>query len=147
MNWPGLLVSVLCGSVLLYAVFLLALWSYARHNPGTVTMRDALRLLPDLIRVIRRLVVDRRVPVRARIKLALILAYLALPIDLVPDFIPLLGYADDVLVLAWGLRALIRDAGGEPLRRNWPGTAAGLAVIERLAGLPASASDDPGPGE
>lgn len=144
MNWPELLGSIAGGIVLLYALFLVGLWRYARRNPGTVTMRDALRLLPDLLRVIRRLIVDRSVPARARIRLALILVYLASPIDLVPDFIPVLGYADDVLVLAWGLRALIRDAGGEPLRRNWPGTPAGLLVIEQLAGLPASAPGEPG---
>lgn len=142
MNWPELLVSLVCGIALLYAVFLVGLWRYARRNPGTVKMRDALRLLPDLLRVIRRLIVDRSVPGRARIRLALILVYLASPIDLVPDFIPVLGYADDILVLAWGLRALIRDAGGEPLRRNWPGTAAGLHVVEQLAGLAPSAPGD-----
>lgn len=142
MLWLEILVSVAGAIALLYGLLLIGMWRYARRNPGTVRMRDAARLLPDLLRVIRRLVADRRVPLRARVRLVLILGYLAVPIDLVPDFIPVLGYADDVLVLAWGLRALIRDAGGEPLRRNWPGTPAGLRVVERLAGLPASAANE-----
>lgn len=67
------------------------------------------------------------------VKLGLLLVYLASPIDLVPDFVPIIGYADDVVVVALVLRSVVRSAGVEPLHRHWRGTPAGLAVIERLA--------------
>jgi uncharacterized membrane protein YkvA (DUF1232 family) len=53
----------------------------------------------------------------------------------VPDFVPVLGYADDVVVVAWALRSVVRRAGREALTRHWPGEPAGLAVVGRLAGL------------
>ncbi|WP_230425535.1 YkvA family protein [Streptomyces radicis] len=73
-----------------------------------------------------------------RVRLWLLLAYLAMPIDLVPDFIPVLGQADDAIVAALVLRSVVRAAGEEALERHWPGTADGLAVVRRLAGLPAA---------
>jgi uncharacterized membrane protein YkvA (DUF1232 family) len=100
-------------------------------------MGDALRLLPDVLRVLRRLAADTSVSRGVRIKLFLLLGYLAFPIDLVPDFLPLIGYADDVIIMALVLRSVIRSAGPDSLRRHWPGSPAGLAVVERLAGLPA----------
>jgi uncharacterized membrane protein YkvA (DUF1232 family) len=134
-NWWQVLLGMLVGLAGVYVLLLLALWIYARRHPDTVGMRDALRLLPDLLRLIRRLADDPTVPRSVRIKLAVLLAYLLFPLDLVPDFLPVIGYADDVLILALVLRSVIRSAGPGPLRRHWPGTPAGLAVIERLAGL------------
>lgn len=136
-HWWEIAAGVLAGLVAVYAVLLLALWAYARRNPETVGMRDALRLLPDVLRVLRRLAADKSVARGVRIKLFLLLGYLAFPIDLVPDFLPLIGYADDVIIMALVLRSVIRSAGPDSLRRHWPGTPAGLAVVERLAGLPA----------
>jgi uncharacterized membrane protein YkvA (DUF1232 family) len=66
--------------------------------------------------------------------LGLLLGYLLLPIDLVPDFIPVAGYADDVLLVVWVLRSVVRAAGPEALDRHWPGTPHGLEVVRRLAG-------------
>ena len=66
------------------------------------------------------------------------MAYLALPIDLVPDFIPVLGYADDAIVVALVLRSVVRGAGPQALKRHWPGTPGRLAAVRRLAGLPAA---------
>jgi uncharacterized membrane protein YkvA (DUF1232 family) len=136
-QWWEIAAGVLAGLVAVYAILLLALWAYARRNPETVGMRDALRLLPDVLRVLRRLAADKSVARGVRIKLFLLLGYLAFPIDLVPDFLPLIGYADDVIIMALVLRSVIRSAGPDSLRRHWPGTPAGLAVVERLAGLPA----------
>ena|SRR4051794_17447407 len=135
MQWWEPVLAVAGGLALLYALMLLALWGYARRHPDTVRMRDALRLLPDLLRLLRRLAADPELPFRTRLLPVLLLVYLASPIDLVPDFVPLLGYADDVLVAAWLLRAMVRSAGPEPLRRHWPGTEAGLDAVERLAGV------------
>jgi uncharacterized membrane protein YkvA (DUF1232 family) len=71
-----------------------------------------------------------------RIRLALLLAYLALPIDLIPDFIPVLGYADDAIIVALVLRSVSRSAGSDALAEHWPGTPEGLAALRRLCRLP-----------
>lgn len=142
MNWWEILLGILAGLIGVYVILLLGLWAYARRHPETVGMKDALRLLPDLLRVLRRMAADRTVPAGVRIKLGLLLAYLLLPLDLVPDFLPVIGYADDVIIVALVLRSALRSAGPEPLRRHWPGTPAGLAVIERLAGLDPSPAGD-----
>jgi uncharacterized membrane protein YkvA (DUF1232 family) len=120
--------------LLAYAVLLFLLWLYARRHPETVTMKDALRLLPDLLRLIRRLAADRTVAVGIRVRLVLLLAYLLSPIDLVPDFIPVIGYADDAVIVALVLRSVIKRAGADAIRRHWPGSPAGLDVILKAAG-------------
>ncbi|MFI5693712.1 YkvA family protein [Kribbella sp. NPDC051586] len=60
----------------------------------------------------------------------------ALPFDLVPDFIPVIGYADDAVIVAFALRSVTRSAGPAALDRHWPGSSEGLAAVRRLAGLP-----------
>jgi uncharacterized membrane protein YkvA (DUF1232 family) len=134
----GTLIGVLAGLLAVYAAMLLSLWAYARRHPDTVAMTDALRLLPDLLRTIRRMAADPQLPLGVRVKLGLLLAYLLFPLDLVPDFLPVIGYADDVVVLALALRSVVRSAGPSALRRHWPGTPSGLAVVERLAGIRAT---------
>ncbi len=69
-------------------------------------------------------------------RLWLLFTYLAIPVDLVPDFIPVIGYADDAKIVAWKLRSVVRRAGPEAVRRHLPGTEDGLAVLWRVAGLP-----------
>lgn len=97
-------------------------------------MKEALRLLPDLLSLLRGLTADRTLPQGIRVRLILLLAYLLMPIDLVPDFLPVIGYADDVIIVALVLRSVIRRAGNGPMERHWPGSPAGLALIQRLAG-------------
>ena len=134
MSWETVAGAV--GGVLsVYAVLLALLWGYARRHPETVAMKDALRLLPDLLRLLRRLLADKTLGAGVRIRLALLLAYLLSPIDLVPDFVPILGYADDVIIVALVLRSVIARAGENAVRRHWPGTPDGLQLILRLAGL------------
>jgi uncharacterized membrane protein YkvA (DUF1232 family) len=84
---------------------------------------------------VRDLAKDQSIPRGVRGRLLLLLAYLVSPLDLVPDFIPVLGYADDVIVVAVVLRSVIRRAGPAALDRHWRGTPQGLAVIRRLAGV------------
>nr|WP_157344581.1 YkvA family protein [Nocardioides sp. MAH-18] len=119
------------------AVWLLlvaALALHARRTGRRVSLADAVRLLPDVLRLLRRLAADPGLPRSVRAWLWLLLAYVALPIDLVPDFVPVLGYADDVVVIALVLRHVVRRAGPEALERHWPGTPDGLAVVKALAG-------------
>ncbi len=134
MSWWRVLVGVLAGLALVYAVLLLLLWRYARAHPDTVRMREALRLLPDLLRLLRRLLTDGTLPAGVRVRVALLVVYLAVPFDLVPDVVPVIGYADDAVVVALVLRSVVRRAGAEALHRHWPGTPEGLALVLRLAG-------------
>lgn len=122
-------VGVALALILAWAALLLTLLA-ARPNENTVT--ESLRLLPDLVRLVTRLAKDRSQPRGVRIRLALLLAYLACPIDLVPDFVPVLGYADDVIIVLLTLRSVIRFVGETPLRNHWPGTSAGLDAIVKL---------------
>ncbi|MDT7651589.1 MAG: hypothetical protein QOI36_2995 [Pseudonocardiales bacterium] len=130
--WADLLIGV--GVTLLLAwLTLLAVLAVARPRGGL--LREALRILPDLFRLIRRLAADQTLPKGVRVWLALLLAYLALPIDLVPDFIPVLGYADDAIIVTMVLRSVVRRAGLEAVRAHWPGTDDGFAALVRLTGL------------
>lgn len=85
--------------------------------------------------LLRRLSTDRRLPRGVRIRLALLLTYLIMPLDLIPDFIPILGYADDAIIVALALRSITRRAGPEALDEHWPGTTEGLRALRRLAGI------------
>jgi uncharacterized membrane protein YkvA (DUF1232 family) len=133
MSWETV-AGIVAGVLLAYVLLLFLLWLYARRHPETVTMKDALRLLPDLLRLIRRLAADSTVAVGIRVRLVLLLAYLLSPIDLVPDFIPVIGYADDAVIVALVLRSVIKRAGADAIRRHWPGSPAGLDVILKAAG-------------
>lgn len=124
--------AVVGGVLLLWVALVGALW-FAR--PDDVGVRDALRLLPDVARLLGRLARDRSLPTGVRVRLWLLLAYLAVPFDLVPDFLPVIGYADDAVVVALALRSVTRRAGAEALDRHWPGTPEGLAAVRRLAGV------------
>lgn len=132
--------GMLAGLLAFYLILLIALWLYARRHPETVSIAEAFRLLPDLIRVIRRMAADKTAPRSVKIKLALLLVYLLSPVDLVPDFIPIIGQADDVIIVALVLRSVIRSAGVHLLHRHWPGNATGLSLIEKLAGIDARAA-------
>ncbi|OAE03134.1 DUF1232 domain-containing protein [Arthrobacter sp. OY3WO11] len=132
MTWETV-AGIAAGLLLAYAALLVLLWIYARRHPEAVTMKDALRLLPDLLRLVRRLAADRTLPAGVRVRLVLLLGYLLLPLDLVPDFIPVIGYADDAVIVALVLRSVLIRAGPGALERHWPGSPAGLEVILRAA--------------
>lgn len=111
-------------------------------RPSRRALGEAIRLLPDTVRLLRSLTADPSTPPGIRIRVGLLLAYLAMPLDLIPDVIPGIGYADDAILVAATLRSVVRRAGPDALRRHWPGSAAGLAALCRLARL-----DDPAPTE
>lgn len=131
-HWVALLISIAAGLMLIWVALLVALWV---GRPDDLSLRDALRLLPDVVRLLRRLAADPTLPRGVRVRLWLLLAYLALPFDLVPDIIPVLGYADDAVVVALALRSVARRAGAAAIERHWPGTPDGLAALRRLARL------------
>jgi uncharacterized membrane protein YkvA (DUF1232 family) len=104
-------------------------------RPKGNLLTESLRLLPDLLRLLARLAKDRALPRGVRIRLGLLMAYLAVPIDLIPDFVPVLGYADDAIIVVAVLRSVVRLAGLGPLRAHWPGTADGFTALCALVGL------------
>jgi uncharacterized membrane protein YkvA (DUF1232 family) len=127
-----LVVSIGVGFALAYLALLVALL-VARPNGNL--LGEAMRLLPDLLRLLRRLAADSNVPRAARVRVWLLLAYLAIPLDLVPDFVPVLGYADDAIIVSLVLRSVVGQAGAPQVRRHWPGTEDGLAALARLTGM------------
>ena len=104
-------------------------------RPRGGLLREALRILPDAVRLIRRLAADKTLPAGVRVRLVLLLIYLAIPFDPIPDFIPVLGYADDAIIVAAVLRSVVRRAGLDAVRAHWPGSDDGFAALTRLTGL------------
>jgi uncharacterized membrane protein YkvA (DUF1232 family) len=130
--WSAL-IAVAIGLIIVWMALLIAL---AVIRPKDLSVTDALRLLPDTVVLLRRLAADPQLPRGVRVRLLLLLVYLILPIDLVPDFIPVLGYADDAIIVAAALRSVVRRAGPGALDKHWPGTPEGLHAVRRLTGIP-----------
>lgn len=105
-------------------------------RPRGMNLREARQVVPDTVRLLCALHADHSLPAGVRWWLSALLVYLAIPIDLVPDFVPVLGYADDAIVVAFVPRRVIRLAGSAVLDRHWAGSPAGLAAIRRIVGLP-----------
>lgn len=130
--WWDLLIGVAAAVVLAWLVLVVVLL-IARPRGGL--LREAVRVLPDVLRLVRRLAADKSLPRGIRIRLGLLLVYLAVPIDLIPDVIPVLGYADDAIIVTAVLRSVVRRAGLDAVRARWPGTDDGFIAVARLTGL------------
>jgi len=83
---------------------------------------------------------DDRIPRRSKLLLGALIAYLAMPIDLVPDFIPVAGQLDDAIIVALVLRSILRSGGPDLIREHWPGPATSLNTILRLSHGPLNAA-------
>jgi uncharacterized membrane protein YkvA (DUF1232 family) len=121
---------LLVGGVALgaYAALVLALVPLGRRGEA----RAIAGFVPDCAVLVKRLMGDARVPRRHKLALALLACYLLMPIDLVPDFIPVAGQLDDAILVAVVLRRVLRG-NGELVRAHWPGPAPSLAVVLRMA--------------
>jgi uncharacterized membrane protein YkvA (DUF1232 family) len=123
------LLAIFIVFVLLYAVFVVALYASGKRSHAR-TIRN---LVPDTLILFRNLLKDDAVPSRYKWLLGLLIAYLVFPFDIVPDFIPIAGQLDDVIVIAFGLRLLLNAAGPSLIRKNWPGTRYSLNVLLKIA--------------
>ena len=95
--------------------------------------RELATLVPNLTRLFAGLVRDPRVPLRAKIVLGATALYLAMPIDVIPDFVPVAGSLDDAIVAAFALRFVVRASSPEIVAEHWPGDPATLRRILWLA--------------
>lgn len=131
----GVLELAVAISVSLTVLWILLLVVLVVARPRGMDLDEAKRFVPDVVRLVRRLARDPNVSKGVRRRLLLLLAYLASPLDLVPDFIPVVGYADDVIAVAIVLRSVVRSAGRGALEAHWSGSPKGLALVQQLAGI------------
>jgi uncharacterized membrane protein YkvA (DUF1232 family) len=121
----GLGIALACLVVAWGVLVLLA----RRLPPGL--LRDLVAFIPDLVTTVRRLRADPRVPRRAKVVLLVAAVWVASPIDLIPEFLPVIGPLDDILVVALALRYAGRAVPRELLLDAWPGSP---RLIQRLLG-------------
>jgi uncharacterized membrane protein YkvA (DUF1232 family) len=127
MTWFWISLAVPVAIWLLFVVLLLA---FGRRADA----RALAGFIPDCVVLMKRLMSDPRVPRGRRMLLAGMISYLALPLDLVPDFIPVAGQFDDAILVALVLRRIVRGAGDAVAREHWPGPERSLAAVMRSAG-------------
>jgi len=123
--------SIALGLVGAWALLIVVLWVF---RPRDVHAGELVRVVPDVLRLVRDLLADRTVNVGVRISLIVLLAWLVNPVDLVPEFIPVLGPLDDVIVTIIVLRYARRRLGEDDLRRRWRGTPEGFDLLTGILG-------------
>jgi uncharacterized membrane protein YkvA (DUF1232 family) len=134
-NWLLLSAAIVVG---VYAAFVGGLVVAGRRQDA----RALAGFIPDCVILFRRLLSDERVPRRRKILIGVLIGYLAMPFDLVPDFIPVAGLVDDAIIVALVLRSVLRSGGPDLVREHWPGPPASLSVLLRLAWARRSRSMD-----
>ena len=126
--WPWGLLLIVLGS---YIVGIASLIAAGRREDA----RALAGFIPDCIVLVSRLARNKRISRARRAVLFLVLGYLAIPFDLVPDFLPGIGQLDDAVLLGLALRLVVRGGGIELVRQAWPGPQASLTLVLRAAGL------------
>ena len=126
------LVGIAIGIAAAWVVLLIIFWLV---RPKDVSVRELARLVPDLVRMLRDIGRDGGTPLDVRLVLIGLLAWIVSPIDLIPEFIPVLGPMDDVVVTIAALRYVRRRLGTPALRTHWPGTDDGFALLGRVVGI------------
>jgi uncharacterized membrane protein YkvA (DUF1232 family) len=117
----------------LYTALLLWLIRAGRREEAIAVAR----FIPDCAVLFRRLLADERTPRSTKLLLLALVGYLLMPLDLVPDFIPVAGQLDDAILVTLVLRRLLRATSSDLLREHWPGPPATLSALLRVAGQPA----------
>jgi uncharacterized membrane protein YkvA (DUF1232 family) len=127
----GPIIGVVIGLVALWAIALVIFWVL---RPKNVPVRELVRVIPDVVRLLRSVIGDRTAPPDVRLVLVGLLIWIVSPIDLIPEFIPVLGPLDDVVVAIVALRYVRRRVGIEDLRGRWTGTEDGFALLLNVIG-------------
>ena len=96
---------------------------------------DAALMIPNLVKLVGRLLLDPRVPRRAKITLGLAAAYVVSPLDLIPDMLPVVGWADEVILIMFAVDSLIERAGPEVVEEHWDGPGDLLEMVREVVGL------------
>ncbi len=130
MTWQ-LIVGIGIGLLAAWLALIALLWLV---RPRDVRLGELVRVVPDVMRLARGLLADPSVPVSVKAALIGLLAWLISPIDLIPEFIPVLGPLDDVVVAILVLRFVRRRIGADEFARRWPGTPDGYALLSRVVG-------------
>jgi uncharacterized membrane protein YkvA (DUF1232 family) len=117
------------------AVWLLVAIALIRAKRRGANARALLRLVPELARLLTRLARDRMIPLRVRARIYLAIAYNIQPINLIPDFIPVIGLLDNVVITSWAIRSTVKHAGPDTVERHWPGSPEGLTTVNRVLHL------------
>jgi uncharacterized membrane protein YkvA (DUF1232 family) len=142
----AVIVRVVIGLAIALGVlwFALAIAVLVGH-PSRGSVREVTRFLPNIVRLMWSLSRDREVPRSVRYRLMIAFAYNVQPINLVPDFIPVIGFADNIVVIGWALRSTVRLAGNDVVVRHWRGSAEDLEVLYRITrlGSPSSRPAEP----
>ena len=125
---------IAAGAVGLVAAWLLLLVVFWLLRPRDVPVREVVRVIPDVLRLLRALVTDRSVPLDARIVLVGLIAWILSPVDLIPEFIPGLGPLDDVIVAIVAMRYARRRIGIVGISARWTGSVDGLRLLVRVIG-------------
>ena len=129
MTW---LIGILAVVIAVYAGLVVVLVVGARQWD----LRMIARLVPYCAVLFKRLLADPRMSRQWKVASVLALVYLAMPFDLVPDFLPVIGHSDDAIAVVLVLRSVVRRAGAAAVERHWPGTPEGLAALRRASRLP-----------
>ena len=125
------LIEIAVGLILLWILFVALLWIL---RPRDARLADLIRIVPDVLRLARSLIGDRSVPLGVRAALVGMVAWVVNPIDLIPEFIPVIGPLDDVVVAVLVLRYVRRRLGDDQLSRRWPGTPQGYLLLGGIIG-------------
>ncbi len=127
----GLIVGILLGVVATWALLIVVFWLL---RPKDVSIKEVLRLVPDVLRLLRSVINDRTAPLDVRLVIGGLLLWIISPIDLIPEFIPVIGPIDDVVVAVLALRYIRRRLGSQDLRGRWVGSEDGFALLARVIG-------------
>ena len=108
---------------------------WTREKTGRVggKVAEYLFLLPDFFILVCRLAVDKRVPAKQKLMVTGIIAYLIMPFDLIPDFIPIIGYVDDLVLAVLGLNLILNELDPKVLRDNWSGEGDVLGQLQKVS--------------
>lgn len=132
MNLPLVIAIVVLLTLATWLVLVTVIWL---NRPRREDVLAALPLVPELVPFLRSIRADPATPVRSRLAVGIVVAYLRSPIDLIPDLLPGIGAVDDLVLVGVALRGVARRVGVEVVRASWTGSEAGFAALRRLAGI------------